>query len=169
MPWRQFQRTPRAWHPISPQTHAQALPTSSARNPLSWDSSPNPQKYAHGVVLKILTSRIHDEAKPKPDILGRGWGSGQGTECLPDPLTPGGKIHSRKHTHTHTHTLGTPSAVVCYKRHRLSRNQTEGQLGSCPTRHTSWQKRKSFLKSPAHLHMCGSLKVASLGSILELF
>lgn len=128
------------------------------------------QKYTHGVVLKILTSRVHDEAKPKPDILGRGWGPRQGTECLPDPLTPGGKIHSRKKKKKKKDTLlGTPSAVVCCKRHRLSVYQTEGQLGSCPTRHTSWQKRKSFFKSPAHLHMSGSLKVAGLGSILELF
>lgn len=47
--------------------------TTSARNPLSWGPSPNPQGGArvrdiHGVVQKILTSRV----KPKPDILG--WG-----------------------------------------------------------------------------------------------
>lgn len=37
------------------------------------------QKYAQGVVLKILTSRVHDKTKSKPDILS-GAGEGGGLE-----------------------------------------------------------------------------------------
>lgn len=39
------------------------------------------QKYTHGAVLKILTSRVHDKAKPRPDFLVGGG------EWLPDPDT----------------------------------------------------------------------------------
>lgn len=42
------------------------------------------QKHSHTVVWKILLSRVHDNAKPKPDILG--WGEGGRN----DPVTEGG-------------------------------------------------------------------------------
>lgn len=44
-----------------------------------------------------------------------------------------------------SHSLRTPSAVVCCKRHRLPLYRIQRQLGSRPTRHTCWQKKKIFL------------------------